>query len=546
MLVPMLIRPIVLVSAATRKPAVLVRLCSHQPKSIQHLRRSTLHCLQTVLLQLAFSIAVLVNLWAGTVAGQPPRGDVDFNPAGPSSADAINNDPWQYRFDLFQMLLEQNGLEPVSQAAAFNSPMQPIDNLVLISLGRQDEGNIALRLVRRIAANGKVLIATDGGVKFDDLFEIRGGPVESYASEDSYRNFRDCVIAGEFPVQDPFTGQLEQLIVNRGGWIAALSDRYGSWQVHARYPRRVRPLTSARKPFLASMTFRDQLDSTLILAADHSILSNGMIWHGDNAMLAIELSRKLAGAGNAKMLFLVDGEVMTSYADRNSQSQPNPPLPKLPPLPPIDEIPPEALPEPTLAQMLKVANRVVSKVEDSDLINEVVANQPRRIREPYFRRLLLILASLLILTYAIYRLSRPPAIATSPSTTLAVGPPPIDTSNDFATAEQRGVAARFLARDFFIEQTGSTDSRKWREFFSVESGAVRGKAAGRVSRGQVSRWKRRSKSHSSADQDSVGYLIAIADSQHPPLLTTDQLTSFGVELEELRQRSAGMLENSTS
>lgn len=450
-----------------------------------------------------------------------------------------NNEAWQFRFDLFQMLLEQNGLEPIGESESFVAPGRPINNLVVISLGMQDR-NPTLQLVRKFATSGKVLIATDRAVRFDELFLIQDGPVESLSSQDSYQEFRDCIIAADFPKDDALTGEISQLIVNRGGWIAGLSNRYGTWQIHGRYPRRVRPLASARKPFLASMTLHAFDQPTLTIASDHSLLSNGMIWHGDNAMLAIELSRQLAAdlngvgnSGNKKMLFLVDGQAMPSYTKRAQQE---PADQSIPPIPPIDEIPPEAIPEPTLDQMLKVANRVVSKVEDSDLINEFVSNQPRRIREPYFRRLLLILGSLFVLTYAIYRLSRPPAIATPASTTLAVGPPPIDTSKDFATAEQRGVAARYLARDFFIEQTGSTDARKWREMFSVGSYAGAESLQKKSSKTKTKLPKSFRKSPAINQLDSIGYLIAVADSQHAPMLTTNQLTSFGIELETLRNR----------
>jgi hypothetical protein len=164
-----------------------------------------------------------------------------------------------------------------------------------------------------------------------------------------------------------------------------------------------------------------------------------------------------------------------------------------------------------------VINKVVAKVEDSDLLNEAVADRPRRILDPYYYRLLLIAAAILLLTYAIFRLSKPPVKPTPAAPTLAIGPPAIDQDDDFATAEQRGVAARFLARDLFFELTGSMDAGLWRAKLGVKPLKAKKQPA----------------------IDSVGYLIHVAESNRPPLLNKHQLLKFGRSLEQLRMTAGG-------
>ena len=206
------------------------------------------------------------------------------------------------------------------------------------------------------------------------------------------------------------------------------------------------------------------------------------------------------------MLFLVDGKPLPSYVEQSGVANTQQP-------PPIPDIPPEALPEPTLEQMLKLANTITAKAEDADLLNAVVTNQPRRILERYYHRLLLLLAALLVLVYGIYRLSKPPAIATRPSPTLAIGgPQALATSRDFATAEQRGIAARFLARDFLTALTGSSESQHWRE--RLRDGMTEGKMS-----------------------NAISYLLTVAQSDHPPLLTEEQLVAFGTTLELVRAQT---------
>jgi hypothetical protein len=231
-----------------------------------------------------------------------------------------------------------------------------------------------------------------------------------------------------------------------------------------------------------------------------------MIWHGDNAMLAINLSRLLSADGMTNMVFLVDGIAMPSYVNMLDENDPNNLRPEDIPLP---DLPPEAIPKPTLEQLLKVANTVVAKVEDSDLINEAIADQPRRFMDSYYNRLLLIAGTVLLLTYAMYRLAIPAGRTLAGNKSgKTVERVTKGSDEDFATAEERGLAAKFLAKDFLSIATGSSDPRKWRTALPEKL----------------------------VKSETLGTLIHIAESNGPVLLTKAQLLELGKTLEAASER----------
>jgi hypothetical protein len=370
---------------------------------------------------------------------------------------------WHYRYDLFQMLLQQSGLEVTTNInAAFSEP----DATVIVIIG-QFNPRIFSADLQRFLPRGALLIASDSMVRLPWLFEIRPGPVTSDDAQTQYQNFNDVLRVPAIRSDDALVQGIDQLVVNRSGWISQLTPALGSWSIHAKLPQGVQPTTSQARPILASYQ-SDQSDRAIfLLASDQSLFSNGMLWHGDNSLLAINVCRKLASHGRNRLLFIVDGVVQggvqSELDDKQSAQQP----PATPPS--VNPPPPDAIPPLTADQMVRVANEVIGRIEDSDLHNELVANQPRNMPQFRYERILWLILGFFSLFFILLRLlarSRRPSLSqrdapiNQPAAWRAmglVGTLPRD-------SRKLGEYAQRMVRESLQRLTGSTDPRQWENF----------------------------------------------------------------------------------
>lgn len=402
---------------------------------------------------------IWVSLFVAT--GNAQQAIQSSNAEKPSSIEP----DWHYRYDLFQMLLQQSGLEATTNInAAFTDP----DTTAIVIVGQFNPRVFSADL-QRFLPRGALLIASDSMVRLPWLFEIRPGPVTTDDPQMQYRNYNDVLSVPAIRSDDALVQGVSQLVVNRGGWISQLTPALGSWSVHAKLPQRVQPITSQARPILASYQ-SDQSDRAIfLLASDQSLFSNGMLWHGDNSLLAINVCRKLASQGRSKLLFIVDGVVQggvqSDLADRQSAQQP----PTLPPS--INPPPPDAIPPLTADQMVRVANEVIERIEDSDLHNELVANQPRNMPQFRYERILWLILGFFSLFFILLRLlarSRRPSLSqrdTAANRSVSwgamglVGTLPRDN-------RKLGEYAQRMVRDSLHRLTGSTDPRQWENFIT--------------------------------------------------------------------------------
>ena len=239
------------------------------------------------------------------VAGQefepfePPR--LIPQAGGMSALSQAGQPEWQFGFQLFHLLLEQKGLYSVSD---FRTPMdqRPTQTAVVL-LGDLNEvpTDLRSRLSKFLASGGTVLVASDESSFFRDLFMIRQGPFEVTTDQNAYQGFRDCPVVRDLRADTPLLDGVSSLVANRCGVIARMDNRVGNWSILAQLPD-IAEGTNARRsrmPLIAEMQSRYRRGGRLLLMADHSILINGMLWHGDNARLAVNLADWLS-EGNRK------------------------------------------------------------------------------------------------------------------------------------------------------------------------------------------------------------------------------------------------------
>lgn len=375
------------------------------------------------------------------LCGQPSPGQ----DSGPP-----RTEEWHFSFELFQMLIEQNGLQSTYE---FKDVLNTPQRGVIVLMGDLNGIASPRTLERFCEGGGHVLLACDSEYSAGRLGEFTPGPVQTTRAIDQYQGFADCLRIANLDVEHELMEGVRSLIVNRSGYLAKPRWFLPNWDVLARIPSNSSPRESATEPLLVEVKVSETATGRLWLVADQSLFTNGMLWHGDNAILAINMSRLLCEGKKDRLYFVADGAVVESYEqppNADSQMAPTPPLP-------------ENLPKPEggVDAMLRLGNAVLKNVETSNVGNEFLAGRPRNLAAPYYkRRVLFVLAAMVVLLILWHLMS-----ASNP---FRVAMPQREMKSAHALAADRkimatefGMAASMLARDLCREVTGSDDSSVW-------------------------------------------------------------------------------------
>ena len=257
---------------------------------------------------------------------------------------------------------------------------------------------------------------------------------------------------------DELVKGVREIVVNRTGWLSIPSDDSLDWQVIASMPATTLPRASRNQPLI--LAGRDAAPQTgvMILVADESLFTNGMLWHGDNAIFAIQVSQLLCAAKAAgELLFVRNGIPLPGYRESSDMQPPEEPPER--PLPPFRRN--IELPEPEFETKLRLANAVINEVQESNLVNEVLRDRPRQMSPlAYLRTILLIL---LVTGDIVCHLATD---AESPESSgrcrvqrLMRSVFGVMSARQIASSEF-GPAIVVLARDLCIELTGSRTSKR--------------------------------------------------------------------------------------
>ncbi|MCA9127022.1 MAG: hypothetical protein KDB22_08050 [Planctomycetales bacterium] len=378
-------------------------------------------------------------------------------PATPRPIDAQRevdeSSSWQFQYDLFQMSLEKAGLNVSTElSTALLAPRKS----VVVVLGPQSWNS---QLLRFVSAGGAVLISSDTPLRVVRGIEVRGGPVMTADSGLAYQQFPDCLALQIRDDSHPLMRNVSTLVFNRTGWIEGVGNSLASWDAVLTLPRRSLPPECIGKPVVATLV-REQFDGGRIaLVADRSIFCNGMLWHGDNAIFAINMVNFLTEGGRTNLVFLVGHQVHANFKEEFAKHQSMP----------LPELTPEQIPELEMEQMLQVANSVIAKAEDADLLNELLADRPRQIRTPYYQRGLLfalVAALLALFAYQFWGRSRKLLPTLEPAKIFAPKSPQKARSSAAEQAQRRGEAIKIIAQQFLTAHFDTDSPEQWQQRIS--------------------------------------------------------------------------------
>lgn len=370
-------------------------------------------------------------------------------------SDRAPDERWHLGYEMFQMLLEEKGLAPEQRwevALSF-----PSESVVIVCGDLQKiQPREWLRARWFVAQGGALLLASEESFEFPGVCLFSAGAATSGYLPDHYQSFADCIRIRRLKSDDELVTGVREVVVNRTGWLSTPTDKSLDWQVIASMPATTLPRASRNQPLI--LAGRDAAPQTgvMILVADESLFTNGMLWHGDNAIFAIQVSKLLCRVGRQRLLFVRDGIPLPGYRESSGMQPPEPKQTTPPTIPPDIE-----LPEPDFETKLQLANAVIDEVQESNLVNEVLRDRPRQMRPlAYLRTVLLILLALATM-FVLWRLMQN-------CLNLPVLPRPRILQSVFGVMSARqisnsefGTAIVVLARDLCIELTGSRTEADW-------------------------------------------------------------------------------------
>ena len=387
--------------------------------------------------------------------------------AGAANAQAVNrpvqadSDKWYLGYNGFRMLLEERSLTVrTDMSATLRRPKES----VIVMFGDVTRVSLAewRNLRAFVAQGGSLLVASELGFKLPGVNSFSLGPVSSLDKDSQYQGFDDCIVLSDLNQSHPLSKGLRRIIVNKTGWMSTSEDSSLQWEVIAALADDVSPGAARQRPVIMAGLDAAPGTGVMILSADQSLFSDGMLWHGDNSLFAIQVSDLLC-RGNRKWLTVYDnGQTLPSYMAKLAPPITPPQVPpQMPPnIPP--QIPPDIdPPEPDLATMLRMANEVLDEVQDSNILNETLKERPRNMRPIAWARTILLLLLILLLLFLVWRLVQnrwhlvPNRHARFMQSMYGV-----NSSRQLETSEF-GAAVEILARDLCRELTGSQVESDW-------------------------------------------------------------------------------------
>lgn len=371
------------------------------------------------------------------------------------NGDGESNAAWQFEHDLFQMLLEDQGVEIVSDfKIAFAAPRQSI--IVLTGTApAQFRTSDWQQLVSFVNDGGHLLIASDRSGIGQQLGRFGEGPVTTRNKRNQYQGFDDCLLV---PMKQEFSETLSgvsQVVTNRSGWFVANSRGTLNWDTLVSLPEDCSPGVAQGQSLLALGRSKPTDGGLVLVSADASVFTNGMMWHGDNAIFAIRVSEILTEGEKSQLLFVSDNRILNSFRERLPSEGDSTPMPDLP------------LPEPELKKALRLGNAIMSEIGNSNVLNEALRQQPRYITTgAYFTALLVFAAILFGVLVFLWLRSAGYLRGSLPVRRKMMAAFELESMADRMRGDYRN-AAGYLSREFCWDLSGSRQSSDWQQYFAT-------------------------------------------------------------------------------
>lgn len=380
-----------------------------------------------------------------------------------SQSTGESQDPrWNLRYEVFQLLLQQTSLRVErSIVKALHNP----GDSVIVMMGNVDQFQDASWTDLRVYVDrgGKLLIAADGHFYSTGFGRIIPGPARTNVPELQFQGFEDCIRIQSLAKDHPLTEGLSEVVTNRSGWIDS-QDKRLTWEDMLILPdssnrkplrsrARISPSPSDNKPIFTIGYSQRNDDGLVMLVADPSIFSNGMLWHADNGEFVVNVVNELASENRKTLWMVIDSQVQSQVnlpsSSKQDESSSTPPS--------VD-----GGSSPPLNSLLQVANAALKEVADPVQINDKLRDRPRNATVENYSRWVWTAAAAIVIGFVLWQLL-------NRSTWFAPyrASRQMKTARDLLSASrpvdlQNKIASETLAREFSRLWTGRNTDSDWR------------------------------------------------------------------------------------
>jgi len=447
-----------------------------------------------------------------------------------NSSDLADSATWDFDFDLFYWMLESQGLQSRNDSFDSSSPerwdrlFNDASESVVVLTGDVRRVVHWSTFHKFMAQGGVILLATNEPISVYGFFRVDYGPALVLDRSQSWQGYTDCLMVTDIQPSVSWMEDVSTIVTNRSGWIARLEGSLDYvWSPFAWLPFDLEPQESSGQPLAAMAANRDRSPGRLIVLADGSPLSNGMLWHGDNLRLLINTVQELTRDNRTEFAFLHNGQPMsggiTEQMLQQAASQFPVPDPADVSIEALADIPPEALADLPPEMLLEIGNTVATSIEDSNILNELITDRPRQLPQRFYRRAILFVVCAIALAVFVLRgwLNEHSAVPWLRKKRR----PEARESPAFLSGTNYDQAAEALSRDTCRMLTGSPDSADWQQRLQPDG----------------TTWQQLY-AQSSAPQttvDVVAKVLLWATSGSKTRLTRLEFERFGMSIHQLKQ-----------
>ncbi len=222
---------------------------------------------------------------------------------------------WHFRYDLFQMLFEERGLNvEKSLDIALSDPTHSV--IVMTGDLLREKSSTWSRINRFVADGGNVFLSSDQWVALFGIAVIMDGPVTTRVKDLQYQSFNDCLRIGNLSRSHPLMKDVGELISNRSGYLEMAANSAFEWEVIASLPDDCSPADGGGKPLVMVGKGKSKKSGSIVVAADASLVTNNMLWQGDNGVFANNLCAWLC-RGDRSSWFLRPVDVFKPASSRS-------------------------------------------------------------------------------------------------------------------------------------------------------------------------------------------------------------------------------------